>query len=435
MERIESKKKEQSNSLADSLKSAFTASIALLLIVAVFEATVFGFVLKAFIKFDSTFLLIALCTISNIIVAILLFIIFTANIKKSSSNFLNVVHLVSSGDLSINLDTKAQKALGKVAEHINSITAEMRKIVQNSYSLTKSIVDSSLDMSAKVRQATSSISGISKTVNEIAEGASEQVLETQKSLEVFGGLSDQIIVVNDSYNSIVYETDNISNLNKEGMNTVTVLKEKSEDFSVSLAKIFSAVENLTAALEGIGLFVDTIQSITDQTNLLALNAAIEAARAGESGRGFAVVADEVRKLAEESKRSTGEISNMMSSIQKDSHQATEAMKSMQNVSKQQLAAVEQTDVSFRRIANAIGNIVQKIKDTNNAVTQMEILKDSSIAAIRNTAAISEQAAVASEELAVNIELQVDIFDALFKSSEELSQLSKNMNNSLEKYKL
>lgn len=318
---------------------------------------------------------------------------------------------------------------------MNSITSEMRKIVQGSYSLTKSIVDSSLDMSAKVGQATSSITEISKTINEIAAGASEQVLETQKSLEVFNGLSDQIIIVNDSYNSIVHETDSISSLNREGLETVKVLKEKSDDFGISSEKIFSAVENLTAALEGIGLFVQSIQSIADQTNLLALNAAIEAARAGESGRGFAVVADEVRKLAEQSKKSTEEISNMMVGIQKDSQQAIEAMKSMQNVSKEQLIAVEQTDASFRRIAHAIDNIVLKIKDTNNAVSQMEILKDKSISAIRNTAGISEQAAAASEELAANIELQTDIFEAMSKSAEELSNLSRNMNVNLEKYKL
>lgn len=46
MEKTNHDKKEQSNSLSASLKSMFTASLALWLLVAIFEGTIFGFLLK-----------------------------------------------------------------------------------------------------------------------------------------------------------------------------------------------------------------------------------------------------------------------------------------------------------------------------------------------------------------------------------------------------
>ena len=75
------------------------------------------------------------------------------------------------------------------------------------------------------------------------------------------------------------------------------------------------MEELNNETQLVSEILDAINSIAEQTNLLALNAAIEAARAGEHGKGFSVVADEVRKLAEDSRMSTGKISEILEKIQ------------------------------------------------------------------------------------------------------------------------
>jgi methyl-accepting chemotaxis protein len=86
------------------------------------------------------------------------------------------------------------------------------------------------------------------------------------------------------------------------------------------------VSELSKAAARIGDIIELINTIAGQTNLLALNATIEAARAGEAGRGFAVVASEVKALAEQTAKATGEISQQISGIQSATGESVDAIK-------------------------------------------------------------------------------------------------------------
>jgi PAS domain S-box-containing protein len=78
---------------------------------------------------------------------------------------------------------------------------------------------------------------------------------------------------------------------------------------------------LAEQAQSIGEIIATVKEIADQTNLLALNAAIEASRAGEYGRGFAVVAGEIKLLADQSKKATVQVRQILGEIQKAMHSA------------------------------------------------------------------------------------------------------------------
>ena len=84
------------------------------------------------------------------------------------------------------------------------------------------------------------------------------------------------------------------------------------------------MRGLAQRAQAIGEIIAAVSDIAEQTNLLALNAAIEAARAGEQGRGFAVVASEVKALAEQSKKATGHVRQILSEIQKATESAVTA---------------------------------------------------------------------------------------------------------------
>ncbi|MFB9330135.1 methyl-accepting chemotaxis protein [Paenibacillus aurantiacus] len=74
------------------------------------------------------------------------------------------------------------------------------------------------------------------------------------------------------------------------------------------------IRQLQDQADAIGAVTKLIRDLAEQCNLLAMNASIEAARAGEHGRGFAVVAGEVGKLATQTKRSAGEINDLIHTV-------------------------------------------------------------------------------------------------------------------------
>ncbi|HHW47976.1 MAG TPA: methyl-accepting chemotaxis protein [Clostridiaceae bacterium] len=373
--------------------------------------------------------------LSGIITALVLRILVNISIRKITSRFASELELIKEGDFSHLVDSKSYGALSGASSIVNSVLSDIRVLIDGFFTLSKSIVQASRKVSLTSQEASTAIMEISRTVDEIAKGASEQASEAQLGVQMVEKLADQINSVFETYNNVMKETSRISELNKIGLDSVNTLHEKSEENFKTSERIFAVVEKLTNTIKDIGIFVESIENIAEQTNLLALNAAIEAARAGDAGKGFAVVADEVRKLADESRKSTEEISDLMESIQEEAMLAIESMEDLRKASLEQNEAVNQTKNSFHDIADAITSIVEKIKDVNDAVETMQHNKNEVISAIETISSVSEETAASSQEVAATTEHQLKAIEDLKIAAEGLDNLVKQLDARLKKYKL
>jgi len=130
-------------------------------------------------------------------------------------------------------------------------------------------------------------------------------------------------------------------------------RKAADDSIAATTKVKDQVEStagnilmLAEQAQAIGEIIATVNDIAEQTNMLALNAAIEASRAGEHGRGFAVVATEVKALADQSKKATTQVRQILGEIQKATNTA---VLSTEEVTKGVAAAINVADQSGRTI--------------------------------------------------------------------------------------
>ena len=292
-----------------------------------------------------------------------------------------VSEAIAGGNLTVEVKPRSDNdtlgnAFAKMVEGLRGLVRNVRDASSQVASASTQVAGAS-DESAKISlQTSSAIDEVTSTMHEMSVNVQNMVKSTQvqaSSVSETSASIDQMVASIQRVADTAKVLLDISNRSREEVHSgITTMEKATEGLNKINNTIGSSgqiIGSLGQRADDIGKIVEVIDDLAEQTNLLALNAAIEAARAGEHGLGFAVVADEVRKLAEKSAQFTKEISELISSIQKEARKAVENMDQSTGIVNEGLDLGQELNTALRKISNVVTEVYKFAQEIGAATNE------------------------------------------------------------------
>ncbi len=334
---------------------------------------------------------------------------------------------IAEGELAVEIAPRSKRdtlgnAFVRMSHGLRDLVRQVRDSASQVSAGSNQVAGAS-DESAKVSvQASSAIEEVTSTMHEMSINVQNVVKNTKvqaSSVAETSASIDQMVTSIQRVADTAKVLLDISNRSREEVQQGIAKMERATD---GLNRTNTAIQTsaeiigvLGRRADDIGKIIEVIDDLAEQTNLLALNAAIEAARAGEHGLGFAVVADEVRKLAEKSTQSTKEISELISSIQKEARQAVENMQHSTRIVEEGLSLGSDLNTALGKISNVVTEVF-KFAQEIGAATNEQSVGSSQIA--KATSRLTE----ITQEINSAVEEQASGAQAVVRAMEKMREL-------------
>lgn len=307
------------------------------------------------------------------------------------------------------------------------LTNAKEEEVKASQNRVENILSNVTKIMGKLTVASKNLSEIAQTenasmeeiasVSEVIEASNSKLLDGSKkstvNLQTLNGSSREIVSEINHIELKATELVEISQENENLLNEVLSISDHLKESTGNTLKTAKQLQDKTDKIDGL---LEIIQQVADETNLLALNAAIEAARAGEAGRGFSVVAQEVRKLADSTKKSLGNVKEVVESFKVDAAKVEKLTKENTEQMDNQYEVINGTVVAIKRM-------IEDLRETDINIKNMKDLTTKQDNYMNETIDFNQ---VIVENITSEIEQFQGIFNLVQENKDEIQNMTDNI---------
>lgn len=260
---------------------------------------------------------------------------------------------------------KVSRGVGNLADSASANAASIREMAESIEEVRNNIemqAEAIEEVSSAITQTVTVVEEIDRNVASLMESA----MTTSSSV---AEMDQSIRQVEQSTLETATISENVQEEAKMGKAAVEATISGIDEIRRSSRNTFSSIRSLTDSVAEIGKILSVIDGLAEQTNLLALNSAIIAAQAGEHGRGFAIVAGEIKVLANNTKKSTMEIAELIGRVRQETEKAMKAIE----ITEQRVAEGEQlshrSGDALNRIVASVQMVADQVGEIANAAVE------------------------------------------------------------------
>ncbi|NCQ04437.1 MAG: HAMP domain-containing protein [Cyanobacteria bacterium] len=274
--------------------------------------------------------------------------------------------------------------------------------------LFNAIIDSLSDIAIQVKQSSTEVSSSlgenEQSIQLLAQQAFEETKQAQNTLNSVEAMSHSIEEVATNANQATTFADYAYKETQASTSAMDETVNSIVDLQATVGETAKKMKDLEESSQKIVNMVSLIEEIALKANLLAINAS----RAGDQGQEFKVFGEQLAILGEQSAVATKEITNIVTNIQLETQEVSQAMEKgnfqalnttrLVESTKERLAQVLEHSYTINELMRSVSEATISQTDTSQLITQL----------VQQIAQQSEQRLHSSENLSQSMHTTANI---------------------------